>query len=103
MFNGLLYKQIDSLVMGSPLRPSFANAILSYHEENWLTNCPQGFKPVFYPRYVDYFFILFKSNDKLMYFQDFLNSFHINRSFYMINRKREQIIFSRHCNHTRGR
>ena len=36
--------------MGSPLGPSLANAFLSYHEKNWLNNCPQGFKPVFYRR-----------------------------------------------------
>ena len=35
-------------LMGSPLGPSLANAILSDFEKNWLNNCPQGFKPVFY-------------------------------------------------------
>ena len=35
IFNGLLYKQIDGIAMGSPLRPSLANAFLSYHEKNW--------------------------------------------------------------------
>ena len=48
IFNGLLYKQIDGVAMGSPLGPSLANAFLSYHEKNWLKNCPQEFKPVFY-------------------------------------------------------
>ena len=55
IFNSLLYKQIDGVAMGSPLRPSFANAFLSYHEKNWLNNCLQGFKPVFYWHYVDDF------------------------------------------------
>ena len=53
IFNGLLYKQVDGAAMGSPLGPSLANAFLSYYEKNWLNNCPQGFKPVFYRRYVD--------------------------------------------------
>ena len=35
IFNGLLYKQIDGVAMGSPLGPSLANAFLSYHEKNW--------------------------------------------------------------------
>ena len=48
MFNGLLYKQIDDVAMDSLLGPSLANAFLSYHEKNWLKNCPQEFKPVFY-------------------------------------------------------
>ena len=48
IFNGLLYKQIDGVAMGSTLGPSLANAFLSYHEKNWLRNYPQGFKSVFY-------------------------------------------------------
>ena len=63
IFNGLLYKQIDGVAMGSPLGPSLANAFLSYYEKNWLNNCPQVFKPFFYRRYFDYIFLLFKSND----------------------------------------
>ena len=83
IFNGLLYKQTDGVAMGSPLGPSLANAFLSYHEKNWLNSCPQGFKPAFYRRYVDNIFVLFKSNDHLKYFQEFLNSCHINMSFSM--------------------
>ena len=47
MFNGLLYKQVYVVAMRSPLGASLANAFLSYHEKNWLNNCPQVFKPVF--------------------------------------------------------
>ena len=79
--------------MGSPLVPSLANAFLSYHEKNWLYNCPQGFKPVFYGRYVDVIFILFKSNDHLKYFQDFLNFCHINVSFSMKTEKENKLYF----------
>ena len=85
IFNGFLYKQIDGVAMGSPLGPSLANAFLSYHEKNWLNNCPHRFKLVFYRRYIDHIFILSKSNYHLKYFQDFLNCCH---------RKREQIILS---------
>ena len=52
-------------------------------KKNWLNNRPQGFKPVFYRRYVDDMFILFKSIDHLKYFQDFLYSCHINMPFSM--------------------
>ena len=93
IFNGLLYKQIDGVAMGSPLGPSLANAFLSYHEKNWLNNCPQGFKPVFYWRYVDDISILFKSNDHLKYFQEFLNSCHINMSFSMETEKENKLSF----------
>ena len=65
MFNGLFYKQNDGVAMGSPLGPALPNSYLSYHEKNWLNNCPQGFKSVFYRRYVYDIFILFKSNDHL--------------------------------------
>ena len=56
-----------------------------YHtmKKNWLNSCPQGFKPVFYRRYVDDIFVLFKPNDYLKYFQEFLNSCHFNMSFSM--------------------
>ena len=60
IFNGLLYKHIDGVAMGSPLGPSLANAFLSYHEKTCLNNCPQGFKPVFYWCYVMIF--LYSSN-----------------------------------------
>ena len=80
--------------MGSPLEPSFVNEFLSYHEKkNWLNNCPQGFKPVFYRRYVYDTFILFKSNDYLKCFQDFLNSCHINMSFSMKTEKENKLSF----------
>ena len=64
--------------MGSPIGPSLANAFQSYNEKSWLNNCPQGFKPAFYQQYVDDICILFRSNDQLMYFQNFLNSCYIN-------------------------
>ena len=33
IFNGLPYKQIDGVAMGSPLGPSLANAFFSHHEK----------------------------------------------------------------------
>ena len=47
-FDGEYYKQIDGVVMGSPLGPKFVNIFLSYHEKIWLKNCPCEFKPVIY-------------------------------------------------------
>ena len=79
--------------MDSPLGPSLANAFLSYHGKKLLNNCPQGFKPVVYRRYVDDIFILFKSNDHLTYFQDFLNFCHINMSFSMETEKKNKLSF----------
>ena len=60
---------------------------------NWFNNCPQGFKPVFYRRYVDDIFMLFKSNDHLNYFKDFLNSCHNNMSLSMETEKENKLSF----------
>ena len=79
--------------MGSLLGPSLANAFLSYYEKNWLNNCPRGFKPVFYQRYIYDIFLLFKSNDHLKHFQDFLNSCHSNMSFSMETEKENKLSF----------
>ena len=43
--------------MGNPLGPTFANIFLCHHENNWLENCLELFKPKFYRRYVDDLFL----------------------------------------------
>ena len=91
--NSLLYKQTDGVAMGSPVGPLLANAFLSYHGKSWLSNCLQRFKPVFYRRYVDDIFILFKLNDHFKYFQDFLNSCHIHMLFSMETEKDNKLSF----------
>ncbi|XP_070000276.1 uncharacterized protein [Penaeus vannamei] len=55
-----LYTQTDGVAMGSPLGPSYANAFLCYHEHNWLIQCPPEFKPIYYRRYIDDTFVMFK-------------------------------------------
>ena len=62
-FEGKTYKQIDGVAMGSPLSPTLANAF--FHEQIWLNECPDEFKPVYYRRYVDDIFVLFRSPDHL--------------------------------------
>ena len=57
IFNGKFYDQIDGVAMGSPLGPLLANIFLSFHETNWLKDCPFEFKPLYYRRYVDDSFI----------------------------------------------
>ena len=77
--------------MNSPLGSSLANAFLSHHEKKLIKHFRQGFKLVFYRRYVDDIFTLLESNDHLKHFpkevvQDqrgFLNSCPINMSFSM--------------------
>ena len=86
-------KQTDGVALGSRFGPSLANPFLSYHEKNWLNSCPQGFKPVFYRCYVDDIFVVFKSNDHLKYFQEFLNFCLINMSFSMETERQNNFSF----------
>ena len=80
-FDGKIYKQTDGVAMGSPLGPSLANAFLCFHEQIWLNDCPEDFKPVYYRRYVDDIFALFRSPDHLEKFTNYLNSKHKNIKF----------------------
>ena len=64
-FDGKIYKQTDGVAMGSLLGPSLANAFLCFHEQIWLNDCPEDFKPVNYRRYVDDIFALFRSPNHL--------------------------------------
>ena len=81
LFNNKLYTQTDGVAMGSPLCPTFANCFLSFHEENWLDECPLSFKPLYYRRYVDDTFLLFKDPLHIPKFQHYLNSKHENIKF----------------------
>ena len=67
--------------MGSPLGPSLANAFLVHHKQNWLDSCPLEYRSLYYRRYFDDIFVLFKSSDHLKRFQSYLNSCHVNMSF----------------------
>ena len=81
LFNGITYKQVDGVAMGSPLGPAMANAFLVYHEGRWLDDCPTDFKPVLYRRYVDDTFLLFKSENHVPLFLEYLNGKHANIKF----------------------
>ena len=78
IFDNILYKQIDGVAMGSPLRPTLANAFLCHFERLWLDSCPPEFKPVVYRRYVDDIFVLFKSKDHLLLFTKYMHTRHKN-------------------------
>ena len=48
IFNNILYKQSDVLIMESLLGPLLANAFLAHHEQNWLDSCPLEYRPLYY-------------------------------------------------------
>jgi hypothetical protein len=81
IFNNKLYTQFEGIAMGNPLGPTMANVFLCYHEKRWLDECPIEFKPVYYRRYIDDTFLLFRDNSHISKFLDYLNSKHTNIEF----------------------
>ena len=69
--------------MGSLISRTFANLFLGYHEKQWLQECPTNFKPVFYKRYVDDTFIVFKKSNHARHFLNYLNTKYNNIKFTM--------------------
>ena len=81
LFDQKYYSQIDGVAMGSPLGPTLANIFLCYHETTWIKNCPKSFKPVYYKRYVDDIFVLFKKPEQVSRFVKYMNKRHKNIKF----------------------
>ena len=81
IFDNKFYKQVDGVAMGSPLGPTLSNIFLCFHEKTWLENCPREFKPVFYRRFVDDIFVMFKSKHHLKEFSNYMNTCHPRMKF----------------------
>ena len=96
-FDGTIYRQIDGVAMGSPLGPTLANAFMCHMEREWLSDCPLEFKPLFYRRYVDDTFLIFKSPTHINLFLTYLNSRHPNIKFTCDNEKNAQLPFLDLC------
>ena len=69
--------------MGLPLGQTFANIFMCFYESTWLSDCPAEFKPIFYRRYIDDTFLLFRHKDHSNLFLDYLNHKHSNINFTM--------------------
>ena len=54
---------------------------MCHHEKIWLSSCPSDFSPIFYRRYVDDCFLLFKDPYHADLFLNFLNLKHRNIKF----------------------
>ncbi|XP_069975482.1 uncharacterized protein [Penaeus vannamei] len=80
-FDDCLFMQTDGVAMGSSLGPSYANAFLCHHEQDWLEQCPLEFKPLHYRRYIDDTCLLFKHSSHVNLFLDYLNSKHPSIKF----------------------
>ena len=81
LFGNELYSQIDGVCMGSCLGPTYANVFLCHYENIWLDQCPDNFKPIYYKRYIDDTFLIFKDASHIHLFLDFLNAKHPNIRF----------------------
>ena len=93
IFNNQLYKQSDGLGMGLPLAPCFANIFMSHYEKIFLNNCPNEFAPIFYRRYVDDTFVLFREQNHAVLFFDYINKQHPNLSFTMEQENNSSLSF----------
>ena len=81
LFDDIIYQQVDGVAMGSPLGPSLANTFVAHYEQICLDGCPDEFKTVYYKRYVDDIFVLFRSPHHIEKFNEYLNKKHANIKF----------------------
>ena len=93
IFNSFAFKQIDGMAMGSPLGPTFANIFMSAFEEKLLDSCPLSFYPLFYRRYVDDTFALFRNADAASAFLEFANDKHQNIKFTIEHEQNNKLPF----------
>ena len=80
-FDKVLYRQTDGCAMGSPLSGTLANIFMAYHEQKWLAECPARFAPLYYKRYQDDTFVIFRDKNHVVLFKDYINSKHPNIQF----------------------
>ena len=80
-FNSKFYKQTEGLGMGLPLGPTFANIFMCFHETKWLSDCPTEYRHIFYKRYIDDTFLLFRNETHAPMFLNYLNNKHANIMF----------------------
>ena len=92
IFNVAVYKQKDSVAIGSPLGTTTENVFLSFYEIKWLEQCPKEFKPVFCRTYVNDIFVLFKSAEYLLKVRNYFNTSHPNMSFSFEQEKKWKVV-----------
>ena len=81
LLDAIVYQQVDGVTMGFSFGPSLANAFLAHYEQIWLNDCPDEFKPMYFKRYVDDIFVLFRSRHHIEKFDEYLNTKQPNIKF----------------------
>ena len=66
--------------MGSPLDPVLANLFMGHHEQHWLIQ-KEALPVLFYKRYIDDIFCIFKTSEQADKFLYFLNTRYKNIKF----------------------
>ena len=92
LFKGIFYDQVDGVAMGSPLAPVLANLFMGHHEKIWLESYSLS-EVLYYRRYVDDTFRLFKSEKDALSFFDYINSRHPNIRFTMEKESGDKLPF----------
>ena len=92
LFINEIYDQTDRVAMESPVGPALANLFMGYHENKWL-NSEESSTVLFYKRYLDYLFCLFKRETNTERFLTFLNGQHTNIKFTIEKEKNNQLPF----------
>ena len=82
LLKGNFYDQVDGVAMGSPLAPVLANLFMGHHENIWLDQYRDS-EVLFYRRYVDDTFCLFRSERDATLFFNYINNQHPNIRFTM--------------------
>ena len=91
-FNGSIFDQIDGVAMGSPLAPVLANLFMGFHEQHWIEQAT-NVKPIFYKKFVNDIFAVFKFESDADAFYSYLNTRQENIKFTFEKEKDNKLSF----------
>ena len=80
MYRDIIFQQTDGVTMGNPLGVTLANFFMAHCEKLLFSSTDLSF-PVFYARYIDDIFCIFRSDVDWKPFFSILNSMHPNLQF----------------------
>jgi hypothetical protein len=84
LFEDKVYQQISGTAMGTPVAPTIANLFMGWLESKLLENCPVSINSEYWKRFIDDIFLLwFGSDEELVNFFNYINSFHPTIKFTM--------------------